>query len=46
MTLEVRFHPLATAEVVEAQLWYEDRGDALGFRFLDADVLGSSRGVR
>lgn len=36
MTRNVRFHPLATAEVVEAQLWYEDRVDGLGDRFLGA----------
>ncbi len=36
MTRDVRFHPLATAEVVEAQLWYEDHVDGLGARFLDA----------
>lgn len=36
MTRGVRFHPLATAEVVEAQLWYENRVTGLGDRFLDA----------
>lgn len=36
MTRQVRFHPLATAEVVEAQLWYQHRVDLLGDRFLDA----------
>ncbi len=36
MTHSVRFHPLATAEVVEAQLWYENRVNGLGDRFLGA----------
>lgn len=36
MTRSVRFHPLATAEVVDAHQWYEQRLDGLGGRFLDA----------
>lgn len=36
MTRIVRFHPLATAKVVEARGWYENRVDGLGDRFLDA----------
>ncbi len=36
MTGLVRFHPLATAEVVESQLWYDDHVDGLGDRFLGA----------
>lgn len=36
MTRSIRFHPLASAELVEAQLWYEDRGVGLGDRFLGA----------
>lgn len=36
MTRGVRFHPLATAEVVDAHRWYEQRHDGLGLRFLDA----------
>lgn len=36
MTHRIRFHPLATAEVVEVQLWYETRVNGLGDRFLGA----------
>jgi toxin ParE1/3/4 len=36
VTRGVRFHPLATAEVVDAYRWYEQRLDGLGGRFLDA----------
>lgn len=46
MTLNVRFHPLATAEVVEAQLWYEDHVDGLGARFLDALRATTERAAR
>lgn len=44
MTLPVRFHPLATAELVEAQLWYEDRAPGLGNRLLAA-VQGAIAGA-
>jgi hypothetical protein len=46
VTRDVRFHPLATAEVVEAELWYEDRVDGLGFRFLDAVRATTERAAR
>lgn len=46
MTRDVRFHPLATTEVVEAQLWYEDRVDGLGVRFLDAVRATTERAAR
>jgi toxin ParE1/3/4 len=46
VTRNVRFHPLATAEVVEAQLWYEDRVDGLGGRFLDAVRAATDRAAR
>lgn len=46
MTRDVRFHPLATAEVVKAQLWYEDRIDGLGVRFLDAVRATTERAAR
>ncbi len=36
MTRGVRFHPLATTELVEVQLWYEHRSEGLGDRFVDA----------
>lgn len=36
VTHRIRFHPLATAEVVEVQLWYETRVNGLGDRFLGA----------
>lgn len=36
MTRRVQFHPLAAAELVEAQLWYEDRVPGLGDRLLVA----------
>ena len=34
MTSRVGFHPLASAEVIDAQLWYEDQVVGLGDRFL------------
>ena len=46
MTRNVRFHPLATAEVVEAQLWYEDRVAGLGARFVDALRATTERAAR
>lgn len=46
MTRAVRFHPLATAEVVEAQLWYENRVDGLGGRFLGAVRATTERAAR
>ena len=46
MTRSVRFHPLATAEVVEAQLWYEDRVAGLGDRFLDSLRVATNRAAR
>jgi toxin ParE1/3/4 len=46
VTGSVRFHPLATAEVVEAQLWYQRRVDGLGDRFLDAVRTTTSRAAR
>lgn len=45
MTLQVRFHPLATAELVEVQLWYEDRVPSLGDRLLvavQAAIVGAA----
>lgn len=36
MSLPVRLHPLASAEVVDAQLWYEQRVAGLGDRFIVA----------
>lgn len=36
MTLRVRFHPLASTELVDAQLWYETRNPGLGDRLLRA----------
>lgn len=46
MTRSVRFHPLATAELVEAQLWYEHRVEGLGGRFLDAVRTTTSRAAQ
>jgi plasmid stabilization system protein ParE len=46
VTRDVRFHPLATAEVVEAQLWYEDRVDGLGDRFLASLRMATNRAAR
>jgi plasmid stabilization system protein ParE len=46
VTRHVRFHPLATAEVVEAQLWYGYRVDGLGVRFLDAVRATTERAAR
>ena len=46
MTRSVRFHPLATAEVVEAQLWYEDRVEGLGDRFLGSLRAATDRAAR
>lgn len=46
MTRGIRFHSLATAEVVEAQLWYEDRVEGLGARFLDALRATTERAAR
>lgn len=43
MTARVRFHPLATAEVVETRLWYEDRAPGLGDRFVAAVGAATSR---
>jgi len=36
VTRSVRFHPLATAEVVDAQLWYDEQASGLGDRFLES----------
>ena len=46
MTRSVRFHPLATAEAVEAQLWYEDRVGGLGDRFLASLRIATNRAAR
>lgn len=46
MTRGVRLHPLATAEVVEAQLWYEDRVAGLGDRFLASLRMVTTRAAR
>lgn len=46
MTRDVRFHPLATAEVIEAELWYEDHVEGLGVRFLDAIRATTERAAR
>jgi plasmid stabilization system protein ParE len=46
VTRSVRFHPLATAEVVEAQLWYEDRVVGLGNRFLASLRVTTNRAAR
>jgi len=36
LSLEVRYHPLAATELVDAQAWYEQQISALGVRFLAA----------
>lgn len=46
VTRNLRFHPLATAEVVEAQLWYEGRINGLGTRFLGAVRATAERASR
>lgn len=46
MTLRVLFHPLASAEVVNAQLWYEQRAGGLGDRFLLAVRAVTDRAAR
>ena len=46
MTTPGRFHPLATAEVVDAQLWYEQRVAGLGDRFIAAVRAATDRAAR
>lgn len=46
MRRRVRLHPLATAEVVDAQLWYETRVRGLGDRFLAAFGSATERAAR
>lgn len=46
MTQPVRFHPLASAEVVDAQLWFERRSVGLGDRFIRALVATTDRAAR
>ena len=36
MSFEVRYHPLAATELVDAQAWYEQQNRALSDRFLAA----------
>ncbi len=36
MSFEVRYHPLAATEFVDAQAWYEQQNRALADRFLAA----------
>lgn len=46
MTLEIRYHPAAAAEVVSAAAWYENETAALGDRFLGAVEATLLRGSR
>jgi plasmid stabilization system protein ParE len=46
VTRPVRFHPLASAEVVDAQLWYEQRVAGLGDRFVLAVRAATVRAAR
>ena len=46
MTRGVRLHPLATAEVVEVQFWYEDRVAGLGDRFIASLRRVTTRAAR
>lgn len=46
MTRDVRLHPLATAEVVKAQLGYDDCVPALGVRLFDAVRATTERAAR
>ena len=36
MSFDVRYHPLASTELVDAQAWYEEQNRGLGDRFLVA----------
>jgi len=36
VTLRIRFHELVDIDLLNAWSWYEDQGDGLGDRFLDA----------
>jgi plasmid stabilization system protein ParE len=46
VTRPVRLHPLASAEVVDAQLWYEQRVAGLGDRFIVAVRAATDRAAR
>jgi toxin ParE1/3/4 len=43
VTLEVRYHPQAVAELVRAREWYEAQGRGLGDRFLAASEAELNR---
>ena len=45
MTSRVGFHPLASAEVVDAQLWFEHQVAGLGDRFLASVRAAVERAV-
>jgi plasmid stabilization system protein ParE len=36
MSFSVIFHPLAQQELIDAYLWYCDKGETLGERFMEA----------
>ena len=46
MTRPVRLHPLASAEIVDAQRWYEERVAGLGDRFILAVRAATERAAR
>ncbi len=46
MTRKIEYHPLAAAEVVRAEAWYEKETAGLGDRFLAAVEATVVRGSR
>lgn len=43
MSREVRYHPQAAAELVEAEAWYEQQRRGLGDRFMTASEVALKR---
>ena len=46
MSLDVEYHPLAAAEIADAEDWYEHQNEGLGDRFLAAVEAAVTRASR
>ena len=46
MSLDIEYHPLAAAEIADAEDWYEHQNEGLGDRFLAAVEAAVNRASR